>query len=912
VRTGHAIAAAALLWAGAARAATVGGLRCEYLVDPQGIDVEKPRLGWVITSDVRGDAQTAYQVLVATTPQVLDRGTGDLWNSGKVDSAESVQVSYQGQPLTSLRACYWKVCVWDARGNASSWSKPAQWSMGILQQGDWKAKWIGLEAPAAPADGSRRLAARWLRKEFSAGRKVSRAVVCYSGLGWSELYINGQRIGDEVLSPALSDYRKRVFYVTHDVTSALVQGDNAIGVVLGNGRFYAPRLTKPETVTFGSPRLLLQLRLEYEDGGVEDVVSDESWRLSADGPIAADNEYDGEEYDARKEFPGWARFGFHDAAWQHAQVVGSPGGVMAAPMIDPIRVTGAVKPVAVAEPKPGIFVFDLGQNFAGWCLLRVKGPAGQQVRLRFAERLRDDGTLYLDNLRSAKVTDLYTLKGGDLETHEPRFTLHGFRYVEVTGYPGTPGTDAIEGRVVNDDLESAGEFSCSNPLLNRIYGNVVWGVRSNYRSIPTDCPQRDERQGWLGDRAAESRGEAYLFRNNALYAKWVQDMADAQRADGAIPDVCPGYWPIYNDSVTWPSALAIIPGALLDQDADLGLLARAYPAIAKWLDHQVGMMQGDIATRDSYADWCEPPESAELIHSKDPARKTAGPLLATTYLYHCLRLGARYAKILAVAQDEARFGKAADRLKVGLNGRFYRKDLAQYDNGSATSYILPLAFDMVPQGDGPKVMARLVEKITKENNGHGSHGLVGGQWVNRVLNRYGHGDVAYAMATQTTYPSLGYMATHGATTVWELWNGDTADPAMNSGNHVMLVGDLVTWLYEDVAGIAPDAEQPGFRHILMRPTPVGDLKSVRATYRSLYGLVSSEWKRDGASFSLDVTVPDNATATVFIPAADAAGVTESAKPAAQAEGVRFIRSEGGAAAFEIGSGSYSFQSVLPH
>jgi alpha-L-rhamnosidase len=911
------LAPALLLWAAAARGATVGDLRCEYLRDPEGIDVAAPRLSWILTSERRGDIQSAYQVLVASTPQGLAGGIGDLWDSGRIDSGDSVHVPYRGQPLGSLRACFWKVRVWDGRGAASGWSPPARWSTGLLRPLDWKAKWIGREAPPPSwspmgvPDNSRRLPARWLRKEFGTRGKVSRATVCYSGLGWSELYLNGQRIGDEVLSPALSDYRQRVFYLTHDVTAAVRTGPNALGVVLGNGRFYAPRLAKPKTETFGSPELRLQLHLEYEDGSSEDVLSDETWRLSADGPITANNEYDGEEYDARREFAGWSAPGFDAAAWDHAQVLPAPGGVMSAPMIDPIRVTSSIQPVSDRQVRPGMYVYDLGQNFAGWCLLRVQGPAGQQVRLRFAERLRDDGTLYLDNLRSAQVTELYTLRGGGLEVHEPRFTLHGFRYVELTGYPGTPPPDALQGRVVNDDLESAGDFACSNPLLNRIHQNVVWGVRSNYRSIPTDCPQRDERQGWLGDRAAESRGEAYLFGNHALYAKWVQDMADAQRADGAVPDVCPAYWPFFNDSVTWPSAMTIIPGALLDQDDDQVLLARAYPSIARWLNHQIGLVHDQLSSQDTYGDWCEPPESPELIHSKDPARKTAGPLLATSYLCHCLDLGARYATLLGMPGDAQRFKAEAGGLREGLNERYFKKDLGQYDNGSASSYILPLAFDLVPPGERERVTGRLVDKIMRVNHGHGSHGLVGGQWVNRLLTREGHGDVAYAMATQTTYPSLGYMVGQGATTVWELWNGDTADPSMNSGNHVMLVGDLITWLHEDVAGIAPDPDRPGFRHILIHPTPVGDLSWARAHYRSLYGPVATDWKRDRAGFSLEVTIPANATATVYLPAAEASTVTESDRPAGEARGVKYLGSEAGASLFEVGSGTYHFRCAAP-
>ena len=671
-RTACPVLLALLVAASPGRAATVGDLRCEYLVNPQGIDSLQPRLGWVLASEERGTVQAAYQVLVASSAKALAEGKGDLWDSGRVASAESIDVAYQGRDLGSLEDCFWRVKVWDNHGNDAD-SAPARWSMGLIGPAAWTGRWIGYDfGPGPTKDDSRLLPARWLRKEFTVSKPVARATVCYSGLGWSELYLNGRRIGDEVLSPALSDYTKRVYYVTHSVDDALRSGPNALGVVLGNGRFYAPRLASHSTVTFGYPKLLLQLHIEYQDGTSQEVVSDESWRLSTDGPILTNNEYDGEQYDARKEWTGWSEPGFNDTGWSAAHLVDPPGGVMAAPMINPIRVTGDVKPISISQPKPGVFVFDLGQNFAGWCRLTVKGPAGQQVRLRHAERLREDGMLYVDNLRSAKVTDSYTLKGTGVEVYEPRFTLHGFRYVEVTGFPGTPDAGAILGRVVNDDLETAGTFTCSNPLLDRIYKNVVWGVRGNYRSIPTDCPQRDERQGWLGDRAEESRGEAYIFRNNAFLAKWVLDMADAQRADGVIPDVCPGYWPFFNDSVTWPGAFAIIPGTLLDLDANTRELARIYPALSKWLRHQMSLVHDGLSKQDTYADWCEPPESPELIHSKDPARKTAGPLLATTYLYHCLELGARYARVLGRPSDAADYHAEALLLRDGLNERFFQ------------------------------------------------------------------------------------------------------------------------------------------------------------------------------------------------------------------------------------------------
>jgi len=667
-------------------AVTAEHLRCDYLENPLGIDVTQPRLSWNLESSERGQQQSAYQILVASSAAKLAIDAGDLWDSGRVASDESIQIPYAGKALTSREECYWKVRVWDQNGTASDWSGPAHWTMGLLNPDDWNAKWIGLDGDASPvylrdthwiwypegranekvpvgdryfrrtfvlpsdrkvkraqylatadnqckafingrdiggrdsyrtvkdsdltfdvhpgknllavvgmnkgreptpagivgiltiefdhgpplvirtddrwktsdretpgwntnadfddshwkatqvtgpvgmepwgnvrAPESRRLPARYLRKEFASDKgdkKIRRATVSYSGLGLSELYLNGKRVGDEVLSPGATEYPKRVLYVTHDVTDQIKSGKNALGVILGNGRFYSMRSKVYAGMPhYGFPKLLLNLHIAYDDGSVDEIVSDGTWKLTSDGPILANNEYDGEEYDARKELADWTEPDFDDTDWQAAELVDAPGGIVAAQMIEPIRVVETIHPVKITEPKSGAYVFDMGQNMVGWCQLTVKGPAGAKVTLRHAETLEPDGTLYLANLRGAKVSDVYTLKGGGTETWEPRFTYHGFRFVEVTGLPGKPTLDTLAGRVVHDDLEVVGQFACSNQLINQIYKNIVWGTSGNYRSLPTDCPQRDERQGWLGDRSEESKGESYLFNISALYSK---------------------------------------------------------------------------------------------------------------------------------------------------------------------------------------------------------------------------------------------------------------------------------------------------------------------------------------------------------------------------------------------------------
>jgi len=874
---------------------------------------------------------------------LVGRNTGTNDNPAGIIGSLTVEFE-SGEPLVVRTDESWKVTKefqpgWNKLGfDDSRWATPK--ILGPAGMAPWGETRTAEE---------RRFPARWLRKEFAVEKKIKRATVYYSGLGSSELYLNGKKIGDAVLSPALAQYDKRAFYVTHDVTKQMRRGANAMGVVLGGGRYASDRgKVYAGTMNFGWPKLLLHLRVEHTDGSISEIVSDESWRLTTDGPILSSGEFDGEEYDARRELTGWSKAGYSMESkfewflgdirsqqqtelgvlltnpsttvtiealprWKPVQLVAAPGP-LSAQMIEPIRVTETIRPISYREIKPGVLVYDLGQNMVGWVRLRVKGSAGLKVQLRFAETVNPDGSLYMANLRGARVTDTYTLKGKGREVWEPRFTYHGFRYVEVTGLPGYATLAAIEGRVVNDDLASAGEFACSHPLLNQIHKNIFWGTRGNYRSMPTDCPQRDERQAWLGDRSEECRGETYLFDISKLYAKWLQDISDAQRESGSVPDVAPAYWPIYSDNVTWPSTLIIAPGVLYRQYGDAVPIAARYDSAKKWLNYMKQFMTNGIIARDNYGDWCVPPEDPKLIHSKDPARQTDKALLATSYFYNNLRLMERYAKLLGKREDEASFATWAEEVKAAFNQKFLQRDTGYYDNGSQTSCVLPLAFGLVPDDMRASVFGQLVNKMTHETKGHIGTGLIGGQFLCRVLSDNGRPDLVYDMATKTNYPGWGYMIANGATTIWELWNGNTADPTMNSGNHVMLVGDLVIWFYEYVAGIAADPQQPGFKHIVMKPHLLGDLTFAKATHRSPYGMISSEWHKtddlmkNGGRFEWNVEIPANTTATVYVPALRKRVVTESGNSLGQARGVKLLRAEGDRIVLQLASGKYKLNS----
>jgi alpha-L-rhamnosidase len=891
--------------------------RCEMMTNPQGIDVLKPRFSWQLESTQRNVNQTSYEILVSSTEQKWYSNEGDIWNSGKINSSATHLISYAGKALQSSKKYFWKIRSITNKGEAMT-NEPAFFSTGLLNKTDWKAKWIGYDK-ASPWDSITqwsRLSARYLRKEFQNPNPVKRATVYIAGLGLYELYINGKKIGDQVLAPNPTDYRKSFFYNTHDVTADIKTGGNAIATVLGNGRFFTMRQNykTQKHNTFGYPKLLLQLEIEYADGTKKIIVSDQSWKLNVDGPIRTNNEYDGEEYDATKEFPGWNAAGFNDSKWMKPQIVAAPPGKMIAQFSAPMKIKQVIQPVSIKRAANGKYILDMGQNFSGWIKLQnIQGKRGDKITMRFAESLQTNGELFTANLRDAKVTDVYTFSNSSLGTGgwEPSFIYHGFRYVEVSGFPGEPTTKNFEGKFVYDDIQTTGSFQTSDETINAIYKNAWWGIASNYKGMPVDCPQRNERQPWLGDRVAGAQGEAFLFDNAKLYAKWMDDIEQSQRTDGAIPDVAPAFWNYYSDNVTWPAAFITISNNLYNQFGDLTPIQKNYASMKKWLMYMKNKyMINYIVTKDKYGDWCVPPESLELIHAKDSSRLTDGKLIATAYYFKLLSYMQRFAALTGNTNDVKSFSLLADSIRTAFHKTWYNPQQKYYSNNTVTANLLPLYFGICPDSLRDIVAEKIRDKIMVDNKGHISTGLIGSQWLMRGLTEYGYTDIAYKLTSQKTYPSWGYMVANGATTIWELWNGNTANPGMNSQNHVMLLGDLLTWYYENLAGIRTDKTEVAFKKIIMRPTFPKDLAFVNASYKSAHGLITSHWKKNNGVFEWSISIPANTTAVVYIPAQNMETVTEAGRPFSSTEGLKVIKWEDGNAIVQVNSGNYQFKSTI--
>ena len=1083
-----------LLLAAALHGAVATNLRCEYLTDPLGIDVAKPRLSWIIAapqSEIsnpnspipRGVAQTAYQVLVASSEELLNQDKGDIWDSGRVASDQSIQMEYAGQPLASRMQCHWKVRVWTAQsgvegnpeGTVSAWSDRATWGMGLLKPEDWKARWIGavakydqppsagsgvgyhaLEAkreddekwvqvdlgksvaiervvlhalnhgvPGQPVKGfgyplrfrieaaddvdfktskviasqttadcpnpgnvavpfeAKGVTARYVRvtatklwnrrsgenpycfalaqleviaagknmalkavvtakdsvetnewakinltdgqrfsgqagktedlkpsataqfrKEFALEKQVKRAVAYVCGLGFYELRLNGQKVGDRVLEPGWTNYRKTCLYAAYDVTAQVVRGQNAIGMMLGNGMYNVQggRYVK-FTGSFGPPKGMVQLYVEYPDGTSTMVVSDESWSW-APSPVVFSCIFGGEDYDARKEQPGWDKAGFNAAGYRPVCVVDGPGGKLSAQSAPPIRVMKEYKPVKITEPKPGIRVYDFGQNCASMPRLTVKGTAGASVRMTPGELLQENGLVSQASCGGPSYYT-YTLKGGGNETWAPRFFYYGSRYlqVETSGHDGVAAPTIVEliSQFVHSSAPAVGSFTCSSELVNRVHDLINAALKSNLQSVLTDCPHR-EKLGWLECAHLLAGCVMYNFDVPTFYAKIANDMSEAQLADGLVPDIAPEYTVFsdgFRDSPEWGSAYVIAPWQVYQMYGDRTLLARHYEGMKRYVEYLKSKSKDNIVAH-GLGDWYD-------IGPGGPgaSKLTSNGLTSTAIYFQDLLVLKDTAALLGKAAEAQQFEEQARVVKEAFNRKFFNADNNQYDRNSQTANAMPLVLGLVPADRRAAVLDGLVAQIRAGGN-RVTAGDVGFNYLMRALSDGGQGNVLYDMLIRDDGPGYAYQLKKGATSLTEAWDTNPS----SSQNHCML-GHIEEWFYRGLGGIASDPSGPGFKKIVIKPQIVGDLKWAKGGCDSPYGRIVSTWHREGRKLTLEATVPANTTATVHVPAKDAAGVTESGKPAAGADGVRFLRMDNGAAVYEVGSGIYRFQSTLP-
>ena len=842
------------------------------------LDTNEPRFSWNYESDAQNVKQISYRIIASSTLDGALEDLGDIWDSGEVFSDKMLYIPYEGKALQSRDKVFWKVFAtlsYDKNKTVSVESDIKSFEISLLKSIDWQAKWIGHEFDDDLLIGKTRVAARYLRKEFNVSKNITEARLYVSGLGQYSAYINGVEVApDELLKPALSDYRKRVYFNTFDVTELLKNGDNAIGVTLAGGRFTAMRYNaaNPDydftdnVLHFGTPRMILQLEITHTDGSKSLIVSNESWKITNKGPIRTSNEYDGETYDENYELGNWTLPKYDDSSWLDAKSVEAPKGHLKPQPNPNIKIQDLLMPVAIFK-KGDKWILDMGQNMVGVLEMNVSGQnSGDTITLRFSENIYPDSTIDVRNLRSAEATDRYIVKtchGASLQWR-PMFTYHGFRYVEITGLRETPKPSDFLGLVFYDEMQTTGSFETSNEILNAVYHNAFWGIRGNYRSMPTDCPQRDERMGWTGDRATGCYGESYVFDNHQLYAKWLDDGEDCQLENGCISDVFPPYWRNYTNSMTWPGAFITVADMIYTRFGDDKPIREHYTAMKKWLEFmKTKYMIDGIMYRDQYGDWCMPPESPELIHSCDRDRRTRAAVISTPYYCYLSGKMASFAEILGFTDDVEYFKNEISTSTKAYNSRYLNHQIWRYDNNTVTANILPLYFGMVPAGHENDVFENIVDRTEYLHNNHVSTGVVGIQFLMRTLTDYGCGDLALKIATNDTYPSWGYMVRNGATTIWELWNGNTADPSMNSANHVMLLGDLIIWEYEYLGGIR--ALEPGYKKIQLKPYPIEGLGFVNCSYNSVSGRIESNWKRSSNHFEWHITIPANTEAEVWIP-----------------------------------------------
>ena len=885
----------------------VTNLKCEYKVNPVGMDVTKPRLSWILESDDTNVIQTNYSIRVAESLKDVKAGKNLVWETGQVSSDQSIQIVYEGESLESRQRYYWQVRVWDNQGNRSRWSEPAFWEMGLLNDSDWQAEWIH---PLIEEDVSVSNPAQLLRNEFELADRVNQARVYVTSLGLYEMTINGQRVGDEVLTPGWTAYEDRFQYQTYDVTSLLGNGANAVGVTLGDGWYRGNIGFRGQRNAYGEKLALLwQLHVEFKDGSSRVFVSDESWKAST-GPILASDIYNGEIYDARLEKPEWDYPGYDDSDWQDVEILEKPDALVVAPQGPPIVKVEEIKPLDILTTPEGETVVDMGQNMVGWVRLQVEGPAGTTVTLRHAEVLDKEGNFYTENLRAAKQTVQYTLKGDGVETYEPRFTFQGFRYVAVEGWPGELSLNDLTGVVVHSDIPKVGFFECSNPQINQLQHNIQWGQKGNFVDVPTDCPQRDERLGWTGDAQAFARTACFNHDVAAFYTKWMKDFIYDQQSEGQIPHVIPDVLSINSNrrgnsaSAGWADAAVIVPWTVYLCYNDKRILEEQYDCMKGWVDYMVERAGETYFwnTDFTFGDWL----SFNTTRSDYPGATTDKDFITQAYFIHSTDLLYKIAQLLGKSSDAAHYAKILEKAKTVFMNEFVTST-GRLSPNTQTAYALALGFDLLPEDIASKAAQRLADDVNKF--GHITTGFLGTPLICFVLSDYGYFDEAFMLLNRTEYPSWLYPITRGATTIWERWDGIKPDGSfqnagMNSFNHYAY-GAIGEWLYRVVAGIEIDEKQPGYKHIIFQPHPGGGLSYARAHVNSIYGRVVCGWKITGDHISVNVTVPPNTWATVHLPEAALSEVREGKVPLGRAN-TSHIKQLDHEVTFDIGSGDYTF------
>ncbi len=889
-------------------------LSCEYTENPLGIDISRPRLSWVFSADQRNQRQTAYEILVSDDIDELNKGNGSIWATGRVPSAENTNVVYNGAALKSFTRYFWKVRAYDNSGGVSSWSKPAWFETAMLSSGDWSAKWIG--------DGSKQFERDedffkedpdpLFRKDFHSGKQVASARLYICGLGYYEAYINGKRVGDHILDPGWTNYGKECLYATYDITSLLRKGDNAIGIMLGNGWYNAApirlfgRFVLRNVQQTGRPCVIAQLRLTYTDGKTEVIGTDQSWN-TLPGPVLRNNIYLGEHYDARLEKEGWnTTAGQSLSLLKYAAEVKGPDGILSAQVQPPVRITKVIKPISIAETAPGVFLVDMGQNFAGVARIRVRGKAGTKIVMRYGEDKYADGTIDVMTTVAGQIKngnggpgvpkiawqeDSYTLKGGRVETWAPRFTFHGFRYVEIKGWPGTPQTGDIEGLRMNSDVLAAGEFSCSDTMFNRLDQNIQWTFLSNIFSVQSDCPGR-EKLGYGGDMVATANAFIYHFDMANFYRKTIHDFANDQRPLGGITETAP-YVGIADRGpgdgsgpLGWQLAYPFLIRQLYEFYGDKRIIEDNYPA----LERQASYLRQTAVEGLHWIDISD----HEALDTKPES------FSAALFYYHHILLMAEFADILGKKNEAKEYASSAAQIKNAVVSRYLVGNTGRFDNATQSAQILALWYKIVPEGEKKRAVKVLMDEFAR-HDWHLSTGIFSTKMMFDVLRDLDSNDVAWRVAAQKTFPGWKYMIDKGATTLWETW---AYSDNVYSQNHPMF-GSVGEWFYRSLLGINPAA--PGFEKIIIKPQPAGDLTYATGSYQSVKGTIVSNWKLSGSVFLLEVAVPGNTTAEIWVRAAENDIITEGRQPVEAVKDIRLLRREKHYAVFETGSGRYSFE-----